>query len=86
MLARSLASPDDGAALPFNDDVTGAAGELATVALDTLERAMRDGWVSLVGSGDPRGDGETARLGRAGLVPARMYAGPLGVSGGGEGG
>src|SRR5439155_1232388 len=78
---------------PFESpvDATGFALLLAELTVRRMlypdhARAMQDGWVSLVGSGDPRGDGETARLGRAGLVPARMYAGPLGVSGGGEGG
>jgi hypothetical protein len=78
------------APLPLADEVLTMATELATVAIATLELAAHEGWESLVATSaltDGRAPGqEPGRLGRAGLVPAPVYAGPLGVGGTVEGG
>jgi hypothetical protein len=90
VLAQVLPGGEPAAPLPLAGEVMALATELATVAIATLELAQREGWESLVATSELTaiaGPGhEPARLGQAGLVPARVYAGPLGLGGTVEGG
>ena len=90
VLAQALPGGGRSAPPPLADEVLAVASELATVAIATLELAQREGWESLVATAELTAigapGGEPARLGQAGLVPARVYAGPLGLGGTVEGG
>jgi hypothetical protein len=90
VLAEVLPAGKPSTPLPLADEVLTMATELATVAIATLELAREEGWESLVATAALTAGGaigqEPGRLGRAGLVPARVYAGPLGVGGTVEGG
>jgi hypothetical protein len=90
VLAEVLPAGKPSASLPLADEVLAMATELATVAIATLELAEREGWESLVATAELTATGgsgnQPRRLGRAGIVPAPVYAGPLGVGGTVKGG
>jgi hypothetical protein len=90
VLGQVLPGGEASASLSLADKVLAVASELATVAIATLELAQREGWESLVATAELTAIGTPgsgpARLGQAGLVPAPVYAGPLGLGGTVEGG